>query len=117
MPHHALTGRQSLSVGLDERYASTTGARRGRLTHNREDESDTYHSDVEQIPNIRRIEDGSSIAPLTQLVVKEGREPYVEEDLGQTDLCRITFHKHRIVKEEERHEENNLKGLEVSGDT
>lgn len=89
----------------------------GELTHDGENKPYAYHGDVEQVPDIRRVEDGSGIAPLTQLVVEEGREPDVEEDFGRANLGGVPLHKHRVVQEEKGHEEDDLKALEVSGNS
>lgn len=89
----------------------------GRLTHNCEYKSNTDHCNVKEIPDIRRIKDGSGIAPLTQLVVEESRKPDVEQDLGYADLLRVPLHQHRIVEEEKGNEKDNLEALEVSGDS
>lgn len=117
VPHRVLTDRRCLRVRLDGTPCSTTGARHGGLTHDREDKSNTYHSDVEQIPDICRVEDRSGITPLTQLVIEESREPDVKEDLGHTYLIRIPFHEHRIVQKEKGNKKDNFEALEVPGDS
>lgn len=99
------------------RHRTGKGVEYAKLTHDREDDANTYHGHVEEIPDIRCVKDGSGIAPLAQLIVSKGCEPDVEQDLRHADSVRVPFHKDGVVEVEEASEEDDLEGLKIPGNS
>ena len=66
-------------------------------------------------PNICCVENRAGVDPLAQFIVREGRKPYIEEDLDGGDLVRIPFNQDSVVQTQEDSEEDNLERFEILG--
>ena len=62
------------------------------LTCNKEGYPDTDDSYVPQTPEVRSIEQFSSISEFSDLLVCKSCDPYVEQNLGRCDMLETSLH-------------------------
>ena len=88
---------------------------RGRLTQDGKDDPDGDHAHVDEVPHIHGVEDTPGIYVLADLVVEEGSEPDVEQNLEGRDRVPVLLDEDTIVQAQEAGEEHDFIRLEILG--
>ena len=91
--------------------------RLGEPTEYGKADTEANHNHIKQVPNIRRVEDGTSIFPSTDLIIEERGEPEIQDILGTSNDVYVTLYKHSIIESHEDQEEKDLPSFEVFGHT
>ncbi len=87
-----------------------------RLTRYQVGGTDSDNTQIPQAPEISGVEECPSVLELAKLVVCEASDPDIQKYFHGRDVARISLYGYRVVKCQERDEEERLKDLLVLWD-